>query len=48
LRLHGVLRCAEKASDARVLLDPLEKELDLPAAFVESANNDGRKLEIVG
>jgi hypothetical protein len=32
----------------RVLLDPLEEELDLPTIFVELGNRHGRQRKIVG
>ena len=31
-----------------MLLDPLEEEFHLPAAFVERADGGGRKREVVG
>jgi len=32
----------------RCLLDPLEEQFDLPAAFVESADDGGGRVELVG
>ena len=34
LRLHRILAAAQEMLDAQVLLDPLEEQLDLPAALV--------------
>ena len=48
LRLHGVLRGSIEPLDAQMLLDPLEEQLDLPAALVELANGHGRQVEVVG
>src|SRR5579883_421729 len=47
LGLHGVLRGAVEALDAQVLLDPLEEELDLPAALVERADGQGGQQAMV-
>ena len=43
LRLDCVLAVAKKLLDAQVLLDPFEEQLDLPAAFVQSSNGQGRQ-----
>jgi hypothetical protein len=48
LRLHGVLAGAEKALDAKVLLDPFEEHRHLPAALVEGADGRGRQAGVVG
>lgn len=48
MRLHRVFRCAVKLLDPQMLLDPLEEEFHLPAAFVQSADGGGRKGEVVG
>ncbi len=48
LRLDGVLAVAQKLLDAQVLLDPFEEQLDLPAAFVQSCNGQGRQACVVG
>ncbi len=48
LSFDGVLGSAIEALDAQVLLDPLEEQLDLPAAFVEPGDGDRRQAEIVG
>ena len=48
LRLHRVLRRAVELLDPKMLLDPLEEEFHLPAAFVERADGGGRKREVVG
>ncbi len=47
LGLDGVLGIAEEALDAQVLLDPFEERLDLPAAFVEPCDGQGRQGEVV-
>ena len=48
LRLDRVLAVAQKLLDAQVLLDPFEEQLDLPAAFVQSGNGQGRQGRVVG
>jgi hypothetical protein len=48
LSLHGVLACAEKVLDAQVLLDPFEKEFDLPTVFVQGCDGGGRQTGVVG
>ena len=48
LRLDCVLAVAQKLLDAQVLLDPFEEQLDLPAAFVQSGNGQGRQACVVG
>ncbi len=45
---HGVLASAVKGFNAKVLLDPLEEELDLPAAFVNGRDGYGGQAEMVG
>src|ERR1035437_449972 len=47
LRLHRVVRRAVELFDPKVLLDPFEKQFDLPAALVEGADRRGRKGELV-
>ena len=47
LGLHRVLGGAEERLDPRVLLDPLEEQLHLPAAFVE-LRGQGWEDEVVG
>jgi len=47
LRLHRVLRNADKAFDAQVLLDPFEKQLDLPAIAIELGDRGGWEAEVV-
>ena len=37
LGLHGILAGAGRKLDAQMLLDPLEEQFDLPAAFVKGA-----------
>src|SRR5215472_8596137 len=48
LRLHCTFRGTVEPLDAQMLLDPREEQLDLPAAFVELADGDGRQGEMVG
>ena len=48
LRLHGVLRGPVESLDAQVLLDPLEEQLHLPAALVESTDRQRRQRRLVG
>ena len=48
LRLDGVLAGPEERFDAQVLLDPLEEQLDVPAALVERGDGGGREPEMVG
>lgn len=43
LRLHGVLARAQKFLDPQMLLDPLEEQLHLPAALVQSG--DGQRWQ---
>lgn len=47
LRSHGVLGCAEKCFDAQVLLDPLEEQFDLPAAFVNGSDGLCWQIEVI-
>ena len=48
LGLYGVLAGAKKVLDAQVLLDPFEKQFDLPAAFVKIGNGGGWQHRVVG
>ena len=48
LRLHRVLGGAVEALDAQVLFDPLEEQLDLPAASVKRADGECWQDEVVG
>ena len=48
LRENRVERAAEEALDLQVLLDPLEKQLDLPALSVDLGNGAGGGFEVVG
>jgi hypothetical protein len=48
LRLHCILGGSVEAFDTKVLFDPLEKEFNLPSAFVEGANGERRKRFLVG
>ena len=48
LGLHSVFAQAVEGFDAKVLLDPLKEELDLPAGFVDLRDHNGADLEVVG
>ena len=48
LGLHCVFAQAVEGFDAKVLLDPLKEELDLPAGFVDLRDHNGADLEVVG
>ncbi len=48
LGLQTVFACSEKVLDPQVLLDPFEKEFDLPAVFVEGCDGGGRQTGVVG
>ena len=48
LALHRVLGGAVEGLDAEVLLDPLEEELDAPAALVDAADGERREAKAVG
>ena len=48
LRLDRVLVGAIKRLDAQVLLDPFEKQFDLPALAVQVCNQLGLESEVVG
>ncbi len=48
LRLHCGLGRADKRLDAKVLLDPLEEQFDLPALLVQRGNRRCRKAHVVG
>ena len=48
LRLDRVLVGAIKGLDAQVLLDPFEKQFDLPALAVQVCNQLGLESEVVG
>ena len=48
LRLHRILAVADESLDAQVLLDPLEKQLDLPAALVQRGNRQCGQGGVVG
>ena len=43
-----VLRGTEEDFDTKMLLDPFEKQFDLPPAAIEIGDGDGRQREIVG
>ena len=48
LRLDRVLRRAEETFEAKVLLDPLEEQLHLPASLEERADGQCREGQLVG
>jgi hypothetical protein len=48
LRLHRILRNADEALDAQMLLDPFEKQLNLPATAIQLGDRGGREAEVVG
>ena len=48
LRHDSVFTGPEKAHDLESLLDPLEKQLDLPTALVDGGNGRSRQRKIVG
>ena len=48
LRLHGILRGPEECLDPKMLLDPPEEELDLPALLVQQGDAFRGKGKIVG
>src|SRR5882672_2179308 len=48
LSFHRILRCTVERLDAQMLLDPLEKQLYLPAQSVELADADRWQTEMIG
>ena len=48
LRSDGVFAGPEEALDLEILLDPFEKEFDLPAALVDGGDRRSRQREIIG
>lgn len=48
LRHNGVLTRPQKALDLEILLDPLEKQLDLPSLPVDVGDGPRRKMKDVG
>lgn len=48
LRVHRVLVVAQERFDAQMLFDPHKDQLDLPAAFVQSADRPGWQSGVVG
>ena len=48
LGLHRILGGAVKPGDAEMLLDPLEKQLDLPAGFVQRTDRGWSRAKEVG
>ena len=45
---HGILGGAVKGLDFQTLLDPLEKEFDLPVAAVEFGHLESGQVQAVG
>ncbi len=48
LRFDCVLAVVDEAFDMQMLLDPLEEQLDLPAAFVQCGDRQCRQSRVVG
>ena len=48
LGLHSVFAQALEGFDAKLLLDPLEEELDLSAGFIDFRDHNGVDFEYVG
>jgi hypothetical protein len=48
LNLQGVGAGADKGFDAQVLFEGLEKQLDLPAAFVDLGDGGGGEMTMIG
>jgi len=48
LCLHRVLAVADKSLDTQMLLDPFEKQFDLPALFVQRGDSQRGQRSIVG
>jgi hypothetical protein len=48
LALYGVFGSTEKALDAKMLLDPLEEQFDLPAVLVKRTDCQCRELKMIG
>ena len=48
LRLDRILAGPEKRLDSQMLLDPFEKQLYLPATFVQLGDRQGRQDKVVG
>ena len=48
LGLHGILGGAIESLDSEMLLDPFEEQFDLPPAFVQLCDGQGRQDEVVG
>ena len=48
LRPNRVVRRAVELFDPQMLLDPFEKQFDLPAAFIEGADRRRRQGKLIG
>ena len=47
LSFHGVLGSAVERLDSKILFDPFEEQLDLPATFEEQSNRQGLQDKVV-
>ena len=47
LSFHGVLGCAAEHLDPKILFDPFEEQLDLPAALEKQSNRQGWQDKVV-
>ena len=47
LSFHGVLGCAVERLDPKILFDPFEEQLDLPAALEKQSNRQGWQSKVV-
>jgi hypothetical protein len=47
LGLHGIFTGTEEGLDTQMLFDPFEEQLDLPSAFVQLCDGQGRQYEVV-
>lgn len=48
LCLHGVLGCSVKSLDPEILLDPFEKQFDVPTTLVNAGDGFCKQPEVVG
>lgn len=48
LNFHGVGLASEEGLDPHIHFEPLEKEFDIPACFVEQRDGEGGQIEVVG
>ena len=47
LSFHGVLGSAAERLDSKILFDPFEEQLDLPATFEKQSNRQGWQDKVV-